>query len=91
MATGGKMATERRGGFSEREVEARLNDAGRVLVALPWAGCFPCGFRCPWPATEDTKSARRPIPSSHQIDRMDQAYRWTALITDQDERRRVTT
>jgi len=79
---------ERRGGFSEQEVEARLAEAGRVLVALPWAGCFPCGFRSLWPASAPATERRRP-PSSLQIDAMDQAYSWTALIRNQDERRVV--
>ena len=79
---------ERRGGFTEQEVEARLAEAGRVLVALPWAGCFPCGFRSLWPVSAPATERRRP-PSSLQIDAMDQAYAWTALIRNQDERRVV--
>lgn len=75
-------------GFTEGEVEARLTDAGRVLLALPWAGCFPCGFRSLWPETEPSGSRRRP-PSAPQIDAMDEAYCWTSLIVDQDERRLV--
>ena len=73
---------------TEAEVEARLADAGRVLLALPWAGCFPCGFRTLWPETE-AAAPRRPVPSSHQINAMDQAYRWTALIPEPEERRLV--
>lgn len=79
----------RRGSYTEAEVEARLADAGRVLLALPWAGCFPCGFRCPWPETETSLSVRRRPPTSSQIDAMDQAYNWTTHIRDQDERRLV--
>ena len=78
-----------RGSYTEAEVEARLADAGQVLLALPWAGCFPCGFRCPWPAAETAMSERRRPPTSSQIDAMDQAYSWTAHIRDQDERRLV--
>jgi hypothetical protein len=78
-----------RGSYTEAEVEARLTDAGRVLLALPWAGCFPCGFRCPWPETETALSVRRRPPTPSQIDAMDQAYTWTAHIRDQDERRLV--
>lgn len=73
---------------TEAEVEARLADAGRVLLALPWAGCFPCGFRTLWPETE-AAAPRGPVPSSHQISAMDQAYRWTALIPEPEERRLV--
>ena len=79
----------RRGAYTEAEVEARLTDAGQVLLALPWAGCFPCGFRCPWPNPDTSRSARRRPPTSLQIDAMDQAYTWTAHIRDQDERRIV--
>jgi len=78
-----------RGRYSEAEVEARLADAGRVLLALPWANCFPFGLRTLWPETEVDASARRPIPSSDQIRAMDQAYRWTALIAKPEERRLV--
>ena len=59
-----------------------------MLLALPWAGCFPCGFRTLWPETE-AAYPRRPVPSSHQISAMDQAYRWTALIPESEERRLV--
>ena len=45
----------RQGRITEAEVEARLADAGRVLLALPWAGCFPCGFRTLWPETEASR------------------------------------
>jgi hypothetical protein len=81
------MPERERRGFTEQEVEARLAEAGRVLIALPWAGCFPCGFRSLWPASAPIE--RRRPPSSMQIDAMDQAYAWTALIPDQEERRMV--
>jgi hypothetical protein len=79
----------RRGIYNETEVEERLADAGRVLLTLPWAGCFPCGFRCPWPETDSSLAVRRRPPTSLQIDAMDQAYTWTAHIRNQDERRLV--
>ncbi len=79
----------RRERYTETEVEARLSDAGRILVALPWAGCFPCGFRRLWPETEVALSARRRAPSSFEIDAMDEAYAWTSFIADQEERRLV--
>ena len=78
----------RQGRITEAEVEACLADAGRVLLALPWAGCFPCGFRTLWPETEAAR-ARHPVPSSHRISAMDEAYRWTAFIPDVEERRLV--
>jgi len=75
--------------YSEAEVEARLADAGRILLALPWANCFPFGLRTLWSEAEIDASVRRPIPTSDQIRAMDQAYRWTALIARQEERRLV--
>jgi hypothetical protein len=86
----GKMHDDaRRGNYTEAEVEARLADAGRVLLALPWAGCFPCGFRSLWPSTEPMRFGQHWTPTSAQISAMDLAYGWTALINDQDERRLV--
>jgi hypothetical protein len=78
-----------RGRYSEAEVEARLADAGRVLLALPWANCFPFGLQTLWSEAESDASERRPIPTSDQIRAMDQAYRWTALIDRPEERRLV--
>ena len=78
----------RQGRVTEAEVEVRLADAGRVLLALPWAGCFPCGFRTLWPEIESARP-RHPVPSSYQISAMDEAYRWTAFITEVEERRLV--
>ena len=79
----------RPGRVSAAEVEARMTDAGRVLLALPWTGCFPAGFRSFWDDETGGTRSRHPVPSSHQISLMDEAYRWTELIADQDERRLV--
>jgi hypothetical protein len=85
-----KIARRRSSGrYSEAEVEAPLADAGRVLLALPWANCFPFGLRTLWSEAEVDASARRPIPTLDQIRAMDQAYRWTALIARPEERRLV--
>ncbi len=70
------------------EVEERLAAAGRVLLALPWSGCFPAGFRSLWP-DQGGSSAWRRMPTSREISAMDEAYRWTSFIADQDERRLV--
>lgn len=77
------------GRITEGEVEQRLEAAGRVLLALPWAGCFPSGYRRLWPMMEGEMAVRRKIPSSHEISAMDEAYCWTALIQDAEERRLV--
>ena len=77
------------GRFTEEDVEQRLEAAGRVLLALPWAGCFPVGFRRLWPTMEGETSVKRRLPSSHEISAMDEAYCWTALLPDADERRLV--
>ena len=79
----------RRARYTEAEVEARLAAAGQVLLALPWVGCFPLGFRTLWSETETAASAPRLAPSSRQISEMDEAYRWTALIPQFEERRLV--
>ena len=79
----------RRGRYTEAEIEARLADAGRTLLALPWVGCFPLGFKTLWPEAEAAASGTRPAPTSQQISAMDQAYSWTALIAKPDERRMV--
>jgi hypothetical protein len=76
------------GRFNATDVEERLAEAGRVLLALPWSGCFPAGFRCLWP-DQGGPSSRRCMPTSREISAMDEAYRWTSFIADQDERRLV--
>jgi hypothetical protein len=70
------------------DVEERLADAGRVLLALPWSGCFPAGYRALWP-DQGGPSANRRMPTAREISAMDEAYRWTSFIADQDERRLV--
>ena len=69
-------------------VEKRMTEAGQVLLALPWSGCFPAGFRCLWP-DQGGPSSRHHVPTSHEITAMDEAYRWTCFIEDQGERRLV--
>jgi hypothetical protein len=70
-------------------VEERLEAAGRVLLALPHAGCFPAGFRTLWPAADGVSPERCWLPSAAEITAMDEAYRWTSQIADVDERRLV--
>ena len=76
------------GRFNAAAVEERLSEAGRVLLALPWSGCFPAGFRCLWP-DQGGPSAWCRMPTACEITAMDEAYRWTSFIADQDERRLV--
>jgi hypothetical protein len=71
-----------------KEVEARLAQAGRVLLALPHAGCFPAGFRTLWPGTAGAPGQAW-VPAPGEITAMDEAYRWAGLIDDVDERRLV--
>ena len=75
--------------FTAAYVEARLEDAGRALMALPWAGCFPAGIRTLWPEVAETDASRWDPPSSRAISEMDEAYRWCALIADTEQRRLV--
>ena len=77
------------GKVTEADVEQRLAEAGRVLLALPWAGCFPTGFRRFWPRMEGEISVRRRMPSPHEISAMDEAFCWTSFIPDVEERRLV--
>lgn len=78
------------GGFKAGYVEARFEEAGKTLLALPWAGCFPAGLRTLWPETSASDVQRRyPIPSSQAISEMDEAYRWVGLVKDMEERRLV--
>ena len=63
-------------------------EAGRVLLTLPGLDAFPAGFRCLWPDQVGPSSWRR-MPTSREISAMDEAYRWTSFIADQDERRLV--
>jgi hypothetical protein len=79
---------QRRGRISAAEVETRLADAGRTLLALPWAGCFHAGFSGLWPG-EGAPPSRSRVPTSAEIVAMDEAYRWTAFISDPEERRLV--
>src|SRR4051812_18736112 len=73
----------------EHEIEARLEHAGATLLALPATGTRPAGFRCAWPAiVHDFREAygwnaarmRPPVPSPADIDMMDEALGWLALI-----------
>jgi len=76
------------GRLNATDVEERLADAGRVLLALPWSGCFPAGYRALWPHQGGPSAGRR-MPTAREISAMDEAYRWTSFIADQDERRLV--
>jgi hypothetical protein len=75
------------GRFSAGYVELHLEKAGRALMALPYAGCFPAGIRTFWSPGYDSR--RWDPPSSRAISDMDEAYRWCALIPDLDQRRLV--
>jgi hypothetical protein len=70
-------------------VEARLESAGRALMALPWAGCFPAGLRSLWPEVADNSPRRWDPPTSRAISDMDEAYRWCGLIADAEQRKLV--
>lgn len=71
------------------DVEDRLADAGRALLALPHAGCFPAGFRTLWPGSGEASARGDFLPSPAEISAMDEAYRWVGLLPDMDERRLV--
>jgi hypothetical protein len=83
----------------EHEIEARLEHAGAVLLALPATGTRPAGFRCGMPpiVREYAQSygweqapMRPAVPSAADIDAMDQALAWLSLIpTDRYVLRRI--
>jgi hypothetical protein len=72
------------GGYTPGYVEARFEEAGRTLMALPWTGCFPCGLTCLWPEVADNAPRRYDVPLTRSITEMDETYRWISLITDPD-------
>jgi len=80
------------GAYTAGYVERRLEDAGRTLAALPWAGCFPAGMRSYWPETGGGGEPRRfAVPKNSDISAMTEAYDWVSLITDSDPDRLVMT
>lgn len=73
-------------------VIARLEEAGRTLIALPSKGCYPAREGSSWPAIVhdvaesygyDEETVRAPVPSPQAITRMDEAYQWITLIPAQ--------
>jgi hypothetical protein len=73
----------------EHEIEARLEHAGAVLLALPATGTRPAGYRCGMPPIVrelsesygwEPSRIRPPVPSPGDIDRMDEALNWLSLI-----------
>jgi hypothetical protein len=77
------------GAFTASYVESRLEDAGRTLMALPWAGCFPAGITCLWPEAGGGEPRRYAVPTSAEITAMMRAFEWVALISDPDPDRLV--
>ena len=75
-------------------VIARLEEAGRTLIALPGRGCLPAGYRAAWPefpqlqieAYGYTEEEARPaVPSAAAITRMDEAFAWVRLIPSEKQ------
>lgn len=78
------------GGYKADYVEARFEAAGRTLVALPWAGCFPAGITCLWPEAGGGELARWSVPDAAEISAMTECYHgWIPLISDADPLRLV--
>ena len=77
------------GGYTAGYVKARFELAGRTLMALPWAGCFPAGITCLWPEVAGGEPRRYDVPATAAITQMDEAYRWIALISDADPERLI--
>ena len=72
------------GGYTAGYVEEEFERAGRTLLALPWAGCFPAGFTALWPEAGGGEPRRYDTPTTAAISRMDAAYRWIPLISAPD-------
>ena len=80
-------------------VAVRLEEAGRVLMALPATGCMPSGFRSFWPHyPHDVHEAygygqdepRPAVPSAKAVSAMEQAFGWVQLISpDKIRMRRI--
>ncbi|MGL4963174.1 MAG: DUF6362 family protein [Inquilinus sp.] len=84
--------------LDETNVVARLEDAGRALLALPSSGLRPAGYRSMMPdvlrviweaglTAENVVRAAPPSPSA--IDRMDRVYAWLGYVDDPTRRRIV--
>lgn len=72
-------------------VIARLEEAGRTLLAMRGAGAWPAGYGSSWPpmVREAVKSygwqqaaPLVPVPDPAAIDRMDAAWPWLGLVPD---------
>lgn len=79
-------------------VVARLEDAGKALLALPSSGLRPAGYRSMMPdvlrviweaglTAENVVRAAPPSPTA--IDRMDRVYAWLGYVDDPTRRRIV--
>lgn len=64
-------ARPRPGSFTAAFVELQLEMAGRTLLALPWAGCFPVGMASLLLAIGDSAERRYDVPTSSAISGMD--------------------
>lgn len=74
------------GSYTAGYVETRLEDAGRTLLALPWAGCFPAGLKAIWGDSLPRDPPRWAQPTAMDITDMDEALRWPALIVREEWR-----
>lgn len=88
--------------YTSEMVETRLYEAGRALIALRVAGCWPAGYRSSMPefVREVVESYGRgeadfrpSPPSARDISAMDQALSWVKLLpghnSDQVRTRRL--
>lgn len=84
--------------WTREQVIARLEDAGRTIIAMPASGVWPGGMRSTmpdvlqsiWDSYGTEPAALRPgTPSARAITKMQETWHWLAMIDDVLPRRVV--
>ncbi|MBN9510731.1 MAG: hypothetical protein J0I21_16685 [Alphaproteobacteria bacterium] len=86
--TSARTGAESGAPLDARAVVARLEEAGRTLLALPRTGPSPALRMSAWEVVQAASDAygwqaarlRPPVPDAAQVTRMDEALAWIALI-----------
>lgn len=84
--------------WTREQVIARLEDAGRTIIAMPASGVWPAGMRSTmpevlqniWDSYGTEPAALRPgTPSARAITKMQETWDWLAMVDDVLPRRVV--